>query len=907
MSNQYTYARFWRCALQVNPVGYDSVYRGGKHGMSEADYNQALLAKCQELEIKIVGLVDHGSVDRVDALRNILAPHGIVVFPGFEIASTEKIHMICLFPEDTTKDQLNRYLGRLQLTDPEEKVRPSRFGCIQLAETIKELGGFWYAAHATQASGILFQRSVHTWQRSDLVKAAQIPGSMDDLPQEYKNIVLNANPNWKRERPVAVINAKDVAKPSDLDDASASCWIKMTKPTFDAFKVAFLDPESRIRLNSQKPEAMAGAIVSMTISGGYLDGVEIAFSRHLNTVIGGRGTGKSTLLECLRYVLDIPPKSRQAQKLHLEIIKENLGKASGRIEMEIVSSSQHGKRYRVSRRYGEMPIVREVVSDGSGNVSTLQPRDLLPGIDIYGQNEIYELAQDEQSRVQLLDRFLPNDGDYAQHNTTLKKRLQENQQKLVKTLGEVDDLKAQMARLPKLVEQLQGFQALGIQEKLAKTPLFTRERQIVERIREEIRHSRDGVASLRDNLPDLTFISDKALEGLPNAALLSPARTVLDKLHQSFERHLAELTAELANGEQQLAVRLALWEQSIAQGEAELEKALRSLPATAGKRGQEVGTAYQRLLQDIERIKPLEARVANHDRLLESQRQERRNLLAELSDLRNQRTKDLQSAARKLNRRLEGKLKVEVVPEADRTPLKTFLLDSNLESVGEKRWRIWQERYGGGILGLESEGEKRLSWIDERDAISPSALAQAIRTGTGVLQTDWRLTPLVADAMTTLSESRLMELEALELDHRIDIFLNVSHGQMEAVFRPLDKLSTGQQCTAILHMLLLENVDPLIMDQPEDNLDNAFIVERIVHELRAAKTSRQFLFATHNANIPVFGDAEWIGVFTAMENHGSLTFDAQGSIDVPVIRDQVANILEGGRDAFIQRKEKYEF
>ncbi|EQD46913.1 hypothetical protein B1A_14396, partial [mine drainage metagenome] len=311
----------------------------------------------------------------------------------------------------------------------------------------------------------------------------------------------------------------------------------------------------------------------------------------------------------------------------------------------------------------------------------------------------------------------------------------------------------------------------------------------------------------------------------------------------------------------------------------------RSLPVTAGKSGQEVGTSYQRLLQDIERIKPLETRVTNHDKLLESQQQERRNLLAELSDLRGQRTKSLQTAAKKLNRRLEGKLRVEVVAEAGRAPLKTFLLDSKLEGVGEKR----------------------LLWIDERDTINPSALAQAIRNGSAELQVDLGLTPLVADALTRLPESRLMELEAMELDHRIDIFLNVSHGNAEAVFRPLNKLSIGQQCTAILHMLLLENSDPLIMDQPEDNLDNAFIAERIVHELRVAKTSRQFLFATHNANIPVFGDAEWIGVFTAVENHGALSFSAQGSIDVPIIRDQVANILEGGRDAFIQRKEKYEF
>lgn len=884
MSDQYTYARFWRCALQVNPVGYNGAYRGGEHGLSEADYNQALLAKCQELDIKVVGLADHGSVDSVDTLRNVLEPHGIVVFPGFEIASNDKTHFVCLFSEVTTSQQLERYLGSLDLLDPMDGVRPSRLSSEDLIGKMAQLGGFLYAAHCTQDNGLLKNRQNHVWRMPNL-RAAQIPGSIEDLSGVedgfYRNVILNRNADYRRERPIAIINAKDVAKPADLSNESATCWIKMTKPNFDAFKVAFLDPESRIRLNSQKPEVTAGEIVTMNISGGYLDGVEIAFSRHLNTVIGGRGTGKSTLLECLRYVLDIPPKGKQAQKLHLEIIKENLGKASGRIEVEVVASSQHGKRYRVSRRYGEMPIVR----DASGNVSTLQPRDLLPGVDIYGQNEIYELAQDEQSRIQLLDRFLPNGGDYAQHNATLKKRLQENQQKLGKTLGEVDDLKAQIARLPKLVEQLQGFQALGIQEKLAKTPLFARERQIVERANEELRHLRDGVTSLQDNLPDLTFISDKALEDLPNAALLSPTRTILDKLRLSFERHLAELKAELANGEQQLATQLAAWQLSIQQGEAELEKALRNLPATAGKSGQEVGTAYQRILQDIERIKPLTARMANHDRLLESQQQERRNLLAELSDLRDQRTQSLQRAAKTLNRRLAGKLKVEVVAEADRSPLKTFLLDSRLEGVGEKR----------------------LSWIDETDAVSPSALAQAIRNGSGKLSVDWGLTPLVADALTKLPASRLMELEALELAHRIDIYLNVSHGEAEAVFRPLDKLSTGQQCTAILHMLLLENVDPLIMDQPEDNLDNAFIAERIVHELRAAKTSRQFLFATHNANIPVFGDAEWIGVFTAVENHGSLTFEAQGSIDVPIIRDQVANILEGGRDAFIQRKEKYEF
>ena len=90
MSDQYTYARFWRCALQVNPVGYNGTYRGAHHGLDEGGYNQALLQKCLELGIKVVGLADHGSVASVDALHQVLQPHGIVVFPGFEVASNDK-------------------------------------------------------------------------------------------------------------------------------------------------------------------------------------------------------------------------------------------------------------------------------------------------------------------------------------------------------------------------------------------------------------------------------------------------------------------------------------------------------------------------------------------------------------------------------------------------------------------------------------------------------------------------------------------------------------------------------------------------------------------------------------------------------------------------------------------------
>jgi ABC-type lipoprotein export system ATPase subunit len=879
---RYPFARFWKCALQVNTDGYLKTYRGQAHGMTEAEYNAALAARCKELGVEVVGIADHGSVDSIDRMRVALEAEGIVVFPGFEIACTEKFHMVCLFPEGTGRDELNRYLGALGLTDPDQTAWPTSKGCTEVSRIVlDEIGGFWYAAHSTNSSGIIRVKSLHNWIDGNCVRAIQIPGAVDKLEHDVKPIVLNTNPDWKRERPVAVINASDVSHPDDLSDPSATCWIKMTRPSFDAFKVAFLDPESRIRLNSQQPMEPVGAIEELRIEGGYLDGLRVRFSGHLDTVIGGRGTGKSTLIECLRYALDLPPKGTQARKQHLEIIKENVGKEAGRIVVVLRSSTQNGKRYAVSRRFGEAPIVR----DKPDRVSTMHPRDLLPDVDIYGQNEIFELAQDEASRLRLLERFLPDDQADRGQLDQLQKRLRENAAQLAKSADESDQLQGQVNRLPKMQEQLQGYQLLGIEQKLARIPLLERERHIVGRVHEEIRRVQDAISNLSDALPDQTFISDKAVEGLPNAAQLLPMRLALEKLRTSIENVVAMGGQSLAIAHAEFQTLDSAWKAAQASAQAEIDQALRGLPAAAGRTGPQIGAEYQRLQQEIERIRPLSSKVANFTQLVGNLEQERRNLLAELSDLRAKRLGELQTAAKRLTKRLEGRLRIAIQPEADRSPLKEFLLESKLEGVGEKR----------------------LGWIAERDSVSPARLAASIRAGKDSLERDWELTPVVAEALTKLPRSRVMALESLELAHRVNIELNVSHEGAAPVYKALDRLSTGQQCTAILHLLLLDNRDPLVMDQPEDNLDNAFIAERIVKELRQAKTQRQFIFATHNANIPVFGDAEWIGVFTANDSHGSMDEASQGSIDVPYIRDSVATILEGGREAFMQRKAKYEF
>ncbi len=869
------FARFWKCALQVNPEGYSKTYRGRDHGLEGESFLAALLAECQTQEVSLIGIADHGSVADVDAIAAYLAPHGIVVLPGFEICTTEKVHWVCLFPEDTSIEQLNRYLGHLRLLDPEDGIRPSSLGGEELLIQIASMGGFCYAAHISNERGLLRTKANHLW-KNPLLVAAQIPGAIADLPEPFRKIVTNRDPAYGREHPLALINAKDVAAPEDLGDPSASCYIKMTRPGFDALCVAFKDPESRVRLQSEMREAYSSRLEYMRIEGGYLAGTEVYFSPHLNALIGGRGTGKSTLVECLRYALGLEYKTEQARKQGDAIIKENFGKDHGQIEIVVVSSSQQMLRYRIVRRYGE--AVR--VLDPEGNESSLTVNDLLPGVDVYGQNEIYDLARDENALIRVLDHYLPDRGEYEKVIATIKNKLKVNAQRLTSAWEKHEELASQLQRLPGLEEQVKQFDAIGFTEKLKLVPLLERERQLPARIAEEVSSATEYLESLQESVLDTSFLDEDEIESLPNADTLRQARKVIEKAGASIERRVNAVRQDLAKAVADLAPITKELEVAQRAAEKALEKEFKKLPSVGGRDGPALARTYRKLQAAIAAIRPKQRKLGAVAKSLQSLEKERLHLLRDLSALRSTRSSALEKEVKRLNKKLIGKLRLSVVPNANREQAKDFL---------------------SRVPGI---GAKGVAWMENASDLTISALAEACRTGAAALQaTNWGITASKAEILSKLDRATLLALEIVDLEDRVLVELNVAHSG--ETFRPLSRLSTGQQCTAILHLLLLDDRGPLVMDQPEDNLDNAFIADRIVQELRVAKTTRQFLFATHNANIPVFGDAEWIGVFTATDDHGSVPLDRQGSIDAPIIRDEAARILDGGREAFRQRQQKY--
>lgn len=536
----YTKARFFKCALQVNPAGYIK-YRGAQQTLNEDDYNRQLLTAALEAGIEVVGLADHGSVDGVVKLRSLFSQNNIVVFPGFEIASSEKIHFVCLFDESKTSQELERILGRLDLLVPQDGVLPTNLTAIQLIDKVKEIGGFIFAAHSTNDDGILKRKMNHVWQHEALL-AAQIPGTIEGLKEAsevlYYRAFTNKEDAYRREREMAAINAADVAKPEDIKNPGASCLIKMTRPCFASFKQAFLDAGSRVRLNSEKPENFASAIERVRFVGGYLDGVDIELSEHLNAVIGGRGTGKSTLLECIRFAMDLEPFGKEAKSKHDAILKNNLGKEGGNVELIVRSATMHGRKFKVSRKYGNQPFV----VDDQGSVMPYKPIDLLPGIELYGQNEIYEMTRDPHSRNQLIERFL--EGDHANFDTTIDKilsSLKDNRESINRAKQQKADIEADVERLTKLQDQARQFQALGLDEKLKIIPKLEKEKQLGERITEEMERAGEAIVTLKDSLPDTTFLSDAALDELPHADLLKQQRLLLEQLTGKLTHAITEL------------------------------------------------------------------------------------------------------------------------------------------------------------------------------------------------------------------------------------------------------------------------------------------------------------------------------------------------------------------------------
>lgn len=459
-------ARFYRCALQVNPFEYCVRHSKAPEFANEADYNAAMVAKAAASGVEVVAVTDHFRVSGSASLMAAFEQAGIVVFPGFEANSSEGIHLLCLFPPGTPLADLERHIGACGLTDSDASSPQSSKSVEQLMEQVAELGGLSIAAHVSGAAGLLStlsgQSRARAW-KSEHLAAAALPGAPDEAPQNHRDIIRNKDVAAKRARPLCIINANDVSRPEDFADTRSTTLIKMTTVSLEGLRQGFLDWESRVRLNSDDEDGEHTEVVAIAWEGGLLDGQSLRLNSGLNVLVGGRGAGKSTMIESLRYAFDLMPKGQEAIRSHQSITKGVLGTGST-VSVLLRSPRPSPQYYLVERIYGQRPTVR----DQSGNFLTdVAPIDLIGSVEIFGQHEISELTRHPDKLAEILRRFTGPAADTSDRRAEFRDRLQRSRSAILAELTEIGRIDDALAALPALRENLKRFASAGLEAKLA--------------------------------------------------------------------------------------------------------------------------------------------------------------------------------------------------------------------------------------------------------------------------------------------------------------------------------------------------------------------------------------------------------------------------------------------------------
>ncbi len=622
----------------------------------------------------------------------------------------------------------------------------------------------------------------------------------------------------------------------------------------------------------------AHRILRLAIIGGFLDGAQFEFSDGLNCIIGARGTGKTTVFELIRFVLDAIPSSetQTTERRRIEsLVEKNL--AGGRVELTIVTKDS--LKYVVTRSAGEEPIV--LTADGKPTGISLRSSGGFRA-DIYSQNEVETIADVTSAQLGVIDNFEAEQITEANVQVRrLQAELEASANHMLPLQQQIDAMSEELVTLDGVQERLKQFTDTGdqdsaaINEAHARKSVRDREQRAAARLREVLRQGATDVSSLRERLAHLgDAIDDRDITNGPNAAIVAQMGQQVKRCKQAVENALDQATNQVVESLSELAALTRTLHNAHAEQELEFRSLIEQhnhVQATAAERVKLERRRNELMERQREKTR-LEEKLAG----LAVQRSE---LLERFRRIQDERFAIRESVAQRISARLAPAIRVAITQFANPERYQR-LLESALRSAHVRHLVVAQKLV---------------------DAFWPAELARLVRQrdAAALVEQAKLNTDQCGKVLAALSQPALLfRLEAVELLDSPRIELKDGDSYKDSL-----SLSTGQKCTTILPILLLDSENPLLVDQPEDNLDNRFIFQAIVDSIRKVRLRRQLIFVTHNPNIPVLGDAE--RVFVLDSNGSSARKACEGSVDE--VKPDIVTLLEGGEDAFKARKTRYAY
>jgi len=761
--------------------------------------------------------------------------------------------MTAIFPPEE-HDAVNHVLSQVGI-NPERAGEEQADSRVQeICRTVLANNGLPILAHIDEAAGAHVETG-----------PGRIREEIFDL--DYVAAVEVVDPDFRSEYPeFPAIRSSDAHHPNQL--GRGYTYLKMTEPSFSGLQTALSDPELRIEFD--ETEQSHPHIEGIRIDGDFLSNREAQLNENLNCLIGGKGTGKSSVIEHLRYAFDIDPRTVRIATDYEELIDETLG-PNGEIEVQLVTDT--GQRYAVQRTYEEEPNIHREVEDGEDepvemDIETF--RDEFFDLEIHSQRELLELARDDRDQLELIDSYL-DFGEAKRERERIKSTLRDNAQDLRSAREERDRLESELTDFEAVEENIALMEEQGVAEHLENEDQWEQEGRRLDRYVSQVQ---DAATAADEVVLFSETPTEEEFDKSPNQELIEDAREEVLEAVADVKELQEEVVERLRDAEESVSDKKEIWDDRHEERREEYQELAEEIEEETGVDIEE----YFDLKEEEARLEGIEDELSDKREEIEDLEEAREELLAELRDVRRQITDVRRRGINEMDEELTDEVRVQLEP------------NSNSEEYINWFNRVLQ---GSRVRTQDKEAIAK--------EYQPEVLARLVEEkNTDRLIDDVNITETAAENIVNHDDlrARVHELQTLEIHDRPLIEI-----QDEGEWKPLSRMSDGQQCTALLSIAMLERNRPLVVDQPEDMLDNEFIYDVVVDVLQRVKQSRQIISATHNANIPILGDAEQILVMWSNGRNGF--FQERGSIDLPDVQTKAQKILEGGEEAFSKRTRKY--
>jgi hypothetical protein len=874
-------ARFVRADLHIHSVAsLEDV--AATSGMTVGAIVDAALAA----GVEIISITDHNSIDAIPSALEYSANFSdrLLFIPGVELTTTQGHLLVYFDPADTAK--LEQFFHRLDIVRDNQGSRVQS-SMIEVIRRAADLGGLCVAAHIDTAIGFEVGHPGFPAWKKDLISESGLRGlefrdaknaswyTADDAANDPESIERRKYARARAENP-AVPNAalgrfhnSDAHTIAQLIPPVAMTRIKVSALNFESFRAALADPEARIRIDELLPRAIP-RIIGLGIDGGFLDGTVIRFADNLNILFGGRGTGKSTAVRALAFAFG----------------RESLSAVDAPFQnVSVFCEDASGVSYRFDRAAGGDVFAR-IRKEGSvaAVLSNTFP------VEYYAQGELGRVAQrsltDASALQAFLDRHISFEGLLEQEAAAAEDARDIALQ--LAPLREVQNTRKAFAeQLQSLEERLRASEGSKIKQVAEFQNKLTAERTLRTNYSELLSHYRRGISlrNLTREPKQLRELSRIESFRKSTAETFAAIESQVDEINDFLIAKTRDINARLLQAAVEIEKQIAEIDQHHVDAEAQVQLYVEELKdkglATSIAELNDLSKRKAVLVSQIARV---DSQKAAHDEM--SVRFDEG--LARLGMLRREvaqrRAKQREELNVGFNRDNYGRFEVLLIPDGGLSApeFETFL--------------------AGRLEGTYYQAE---SIAKLRDSIAPGELADLLEArdlaalmAIDAIGAKWaavfleRLGGVAAYLhLRTLPWTKAPRFKVIDRATRVTI--------------PFAHLSDGQKHTVMLTIALLAGAHyPLIIDQPEDDLDSQFIAERVVRTLRAVKELRQIVLVTHNANIAVLGDSEEL-LAMVHDDAGGGRIASRGSIDDPETKIAVQNCLEGGVAALRHRLAVY--